>query len=72
MLKFIMKKFIAYRIHANRPPLMIKPPPIQNSNKPPLFCPKVHFLGLFGQKLETNSIDHHLESVKYLHGYGTS
>ena len=58
---------VNYRIQANRPPLLIEPPPIQNSNKPPLFCPKVHFLGLFGQKLEKKSIDHHLESVNFFY-----
>ena len=45
---------IQYRIRANKPPLLIKPPPIQNSYKPPLFCLKVHFLGLFWGKFWKN------------------
>ena len=38
-----------YSIRATRPPLLIKPPPIQNSNKPTLFLPKSPlFLALWG------------------------
>ena len=33
---------LTYRIDAYKAPLLIKPPPIQNSNKPPLFCLKMH------------------------------
>ena len=43
---------LKYRIRANKPPLLIKPPPMQNSNKPPFFCPKSPLFGpkspLFG------------------------
>ena len=36
-----------YRIRVNKPPLLIKPPHIQNSNKPPPFCPKSPLFGAF-------------------------
>ena len=76
-----MKKFIAYRIHANRPPLLIKPPPIQNSNKPPLFCLKSPLFGAFlGENFGKISINLHLKiliffyrpPVVYWHGYGNN
>ena len=46
--------FWDYRIRANKPPLLIKPPPIQNSNKPPLFCPKSPLFGAFLGKFWKN------------------
>ena len=45
---------LKYRICANKPPLLIKPPPIQNSNKPPLFCPKSPLFGAFLGKFWKN------------------
>ena len=45
-----------YRIRANKRPLLIKPPLLWNSNKPPLFWAKSPlfeaFWGIFGQKLQ--------------------
>ena len=43
-----------YRIRANKPPLLIKPPSIQNSNKPPPFCPKTPLFGAFLGKFWKN------------------
>ena len=71
---------IQYRIRANKPPLLIKPPPIQNSNKTPLFCLKVHFLGLFWGKFWKNfnkpppqNLDFfYRPPVVYWHGYGNN
>ena len=43
-----------YRIRVIKPPLLIKPPLIQNSNKPPLFYPKSPLFGAFLVKFWKN------------------
>ena len=71
---------IQYRIRANKPPLLIKPPPIQNSNKPPLFCPKSPLFGFFWGKFWKNfnkpppqNLDFfYRPPVVYWHGYGNN
>ena len=50
----IQKSKIEYRIRVIKPPLLIKPPLIQNSNKPPLFYPKSPLFGAFLVKFWKN------------------
>ena len=49
-----MKVIFQYRIRVIKPPLLIKPPLIQNSNKPPLFYPKSPLFGAFLVKFWKN------------------
>ena len=56
----------AYRIRANKPPLLIKPPSTQNSNKPPPFCQKVHFFGLFWANFGKIAINLHLKALCFI------
>ena len=50
----MLQSLSVYRIRVIKPPLLIKPPLIQNSNKPPLFCPKSPFFGAFLVKFWKN------------------
>ena len=53
-MKIIQISRISYRIRVIKPPLLIKPPLIQNSNKPPLFYPKSPLFGAFLVKFWKN------------------
>ena len=48
------RQYLPYRIRVIKPPLLIKPPIIQNSNKPPLFYPKSPLFGAFLVKFWKN------------------
>ena len=52
-----------YGINAYKPPLLIKPPLLPNSNKPP-FLPKSPLFGAFWGFLI--AINFHLETMKFL------
>ena len=54
---------LAYRIRAYSTPLLIKPPLQPNLH---FFAPKIHFLRLFGEKIQKISINIHQNTLKFL------